>query len=256
MVDITGKKDAMHIKQEYQNALNHSHKELKKQVGLMYKINHKIKYAINDALKYKRDIEASLEEKHELYKSLFNLLKDEKGFEGLMMDKAQKGKKGTKVSIQPKIKDSDIDELKINAMQEYIDKYPDPSTKKSYENLQSKIAEKEKEITKVKEKMHKELSVAKREANGYMPRNIKHSRNKLKRFRDQLKEGVEELKSMRYIKGIAYKLSSRKERLKVTIDTKYYRDEENEEVIKNLEGENKDDVKEIKELEKFVSNLK
>jgi hypothetical protein len=51
------------------------------------------------------------------------------------METSQKGKKTTKVTIKPRIKDSDIDDFRINAMQEYLTKYPEYASKSSFRKI-------------------------------------------------------------------------------------------------------------------------
>ena len=125
MVDLTGKKDAIAIKEEYQNALDHTHEQVNKKVKWLYSMNHKLKDNLALVQKYKKDIVADEDEKLELYATLNNLLVKETNFEKEMLRESKKGKKNTNVTIKPKIKDSDVDDFRINAVQEYLEKYPE-----------------------------------------------------------------------------------------------------------------------------------
>jgi len=56
----------------------------------------------------------------------------------------------------------------------------------------------------------------------------------IKRFKSQMKEAIEKLGKMRYLKSIAYRLASEKEKRKVRIHTLYYRMEEMENSVKQF----------------------
>ena len=236
MVDITGKKDAIDKRNEYQDALDYVHKEVKDKIHWLYKMNHKLKYALSDTQKYKKNIIADGEEKLELYAILNNLLVKETDFEKEMFKTSQKGKKNTKVIIKPKIKDSEVDNFRINAVQEYLDKYPEYASKSSFKKIIDKISDVEAGIKKTKKRYSEEVSKVLRELS-YFPRNIQEAEDLIKIFKIQLKEGNEKLKSMRYLKSIAYRLASEKEKKKVTIHTLYYRMEKMENTIKTLKME-------------------
>lgn len=102
-------------------------------------MNHKLKDSLALVQKYKKDIISDEEEKAELYTTLNNLLVKETDFEKEMLKTSQKGKKNTKVTIKPKIKDSDIDDFRINAVQEYLEKYPEYASKSSFKKILDKI---------------------------------------------------------------------------------------------------------------------
>jgi len=239
MVDLTGKKDAIIIKEEYQNALDYSHKAIEDKIKWLYGMNHKLKDNLALVQKYKKDIIADGEERGELYATLNNLLIKETDFEKDMLKTSQKGKKNTKVTIKPKIKDSDVDELKINAVQEYLEKYPEYASKSSFKKILEKITDIEKGIKDTKKRYNHAVSEVQRELD-YWPRNLMEAESLVKRFKSQLKEASEKLNKMRYLKSIAYKLASEKEKMKVKIHTLYYRVEEMEETIKKFQEELQD----------------
>jgi len=239
MVDITGKKDAIAIKEEYQKALDYSHEKVKKKVDWLYGMNHKLKDNLAFIKKYKKDLKADEEEKNDLYATLNNLLVKETTFEKEMLKESKKGRGKTKVVLKPKIKDSDVDDFRINATQEYLDKYPEYASKSSFKNILNKISEIEKGIKDTKKKYNQAVSEVKRELS-YWPRNLLEAEDLVKRFRDQLKEGNEKLSKMRYVKSIAYKLASEREKMKVKIHTLYYRIDEMENTIKKFKEEVED----------------
>jgi hypothetical protein len=82
MVDVTGKQDAIAMKDEFQKALNHLYfNEIESKVKWLLGMNHKLKDNLGAIQKYKRNIVADEDEKKELYKSLNNLLVKETDFE-------------------------------------------------------------------------------------------------------------------------------------------------------------------------------
>ncbi|MEA3414160.1 MAG: LemA family protein [Nanoarchaeota archaeon] len=199
-------------------------------------MNHKLKYNLALVQKYKKDIVADEDEKLELYATLNNLLVKETDFEKEMLKESKKGKKNTNVTIKPKIKDSDVDDFRINAVQEYLDKYPEYASKSSFKKILDKISETEKGIKDTKKKYNKAVSEVLREL-AYWPRNLMEAEDLVKRFKEQLKEAKEKLGKMRYLKGIAYKLANEKEKMKVNIHTLYYKMDEMENTIKQFKSE-------------------
>ena len=236
MLDVTGKKDAIAIKKEYQNALNYTYEGIKNKVKWLHGMNHKLKDNLASVQKYKKDIIADEEEKVEQYKTLNNLLVKETNFEKEMMNISKKGRLKTNVTIKPKFKDSDIDDFKINAMQDYLDKYPEYTSKSSFKKILEKIDEIEKGIKATKKKYNFHVSEVLKEL-AYWPRNIMEAEDLIKRFKDQLKEANDKLSNMRYQKSVFYKLSSESGKMDVNIHTLYYRIEENENTIKQFKEE-------------------
>jgi hypothetical protein len=237
MVDLTGKKDAIAIKEEYQKALDYAHEKVKRNVKHLYEMNHKLKYAKADAKKFKDNLVADEEEKVKLYESLGNLLSKETDFEKTMMKISQNGKKATTI----KIKNKDVEDVNV-AMRDYLDKYPEYATKSSFKRILDRISEIEEGIKNTKKRYNEQVSIVLRELE-YFPRVIMESEDKINIFRKQLKEGTDKLNHMRYLKGIFYKLSSEQEKMKVNIHTLYYRIDEFEKTIQQLKKE----VEETKE---------
>lgn len=234
MIDITGKQDAIAIKEEYQKALDYSHEAVRKQISVLYSMNHKLKWGLSEIQKFKKDIIADEEEKSRLYESLGNLLNKETNFEKEMMKTSQKGKRSSTVKISPKFKE--VDEIRFNAMQDYLEKYPEYASKSSFKRILEKIESIESGIKKTKKEYNRAITDVLREL-AYFPQNIMNAEDKIKRFKDQLNEANEKLNKMRFLKSIAYKLSSEKEKRKVHINTLYYRVEEKEKIVKKLEEE-------------------
>ena len=233
MVDITGKKDAMAIKERYQEALDQFHESIKSKIDWLYGMNHKLKDNLAAVQKHKKNIIADEEEKIKLYSSLNNLLSKETDFEKTMMKTSRKGS-SSRVTIKTKFKD--VDDVRFNAMQDYLDKYPEYASKSSFKKILEKITETEKGIKETKKKYNHTVSEVLREL-AYWPRNLMEAEDKIKRFRKTLKKGKEELKNMRYLKSVAYKLSSHREKNKVNLDVLYYKVDSFEKTIKKLKEE-------------------
>ncbi len=242
MIDIFRKKDAIAIKEEYQEALNYTHRKIDNKVKWIYMMNHKLKDNFALIIKYKKDIVADEEEREGAYNALGNLLKNEKGHEGNLWEETTKMYKeifknrigkGTKISQKTKRGNQ---EVRFNSMIKVIDKYLEYQTKDAFRKIMEKIISIEKGIKETKKKYHKAIS----EVSGellYWDRNIMEAEDLIKRFNNQLKEGTEKLKKMRYLKSIIYRLASEREKMKVNIHTLYYRVEERGNTIKQLKNE-------------------
>lgn len=234
MVDVTGKQDAIAIKEEYQKALDYAHEKVKSNIKHLYEMNHKLKYAKADAKKFKDDMVADEEEKAKLYESLGNLLNKETDFEKEMMKTSQKGKKATTI----KVKNKDVEDVNV-AMREYLDKYPEHATAPRFKSILEDIRRIEDGIKNTKKKYNEQVSIVLRELE-YFPRVIMECEDKIEVFRKQLKEGTDKLNKMRYLKSVFYKLSSEQEKMKVNIHTLYYRIDEFEKTLQQLKKEVED----------------
>jgi len=234
MIDITGKKDAISIKEEYQKALDYSHEKISNKVSFLYKMNHKLKENLALVQQYKKDIISHEEERKSLYRNLEELLNKEKVHEKDMWSVTKENEKDSNVVIKQKFNDSDIDEVKFNSIRENIKQYPEYHTmfKKNLEIIDKK----ESDIRYKKERYNHAISAVLKELS-YFPRNIIEAEGLVKRFKAQLKEGQEKLNSMRYLKSFLYKLASETEKIKVNIHTLYYRVEEMEDTIQKLKEE-------------------
>jgi len=236
---IFRKQDAIRKRDEYQDALDFSHEGIKKMSKHLNGMNHKLKDYHAKVKKYKKDIEADEEEKRELYATVNNLLVSETNFEKEMLKTSQKGKKASKVIIKPNIRDSDVDDFRINAVQEYFDKYPEYATKSTYKKILDKIERIEAGIKETKKKYNYSASNLGKELD-YWPKNIMHAKDLIKRFKTQKKQFEEKLNKMRYVKSVAFKLASETEKDKVRIHDLYYRLEEYENTVNKLEEEYKE----------------
>ncbi len=248
MIDLTGKQDAIETKTNLQNVTDHWHHKVKKKVDWMYGMNHKLKDNLALVQKYKKDIVADEEERASLYQNLGNLLSKEEMLEDKMWKTTQKGRKVKTINIKQKFKDSELEEANFNAMQEVLKQYPELGSKSTYKNLQYSIKEKEKEIKVTKKKYNRAVSEVLRELS-FWPRNISEGEDFVKRFKEELKKAKEKLEGMRFVKSIFYRISSEREKRRVSINTDYYKINEMENTIKILKEEvkksNKKDLEEM-----------
>ncbi len=230
------KQDAINKKNEYQDALNFSHKGVRDMVSHLHSMNHKLKGFHAEAKRYKKNLEADEEEKISLYNSLNNMLFKETNFEKEMMKTSQKGKLKN-ISIKAKFKD--VDDVRFNAMQDYLDKYPEYATKSTFKKILDKIDGVESGIKDTKKKYNIAASQLGKELD-YWENNIMNAKNKIKRFVTQKKQFEKELSNMMYVKSIVFRLSSETEKDKVRIHDLYYRLEESEDTVNQLEKEYKE----------------
>jgi chromosome segregation ATPase len=236
MVNITGKRDAQKIRNRYQDQLDEAHRRVKSNITHLYDMNHKLKWAMSQIEKFRKDIEADADERKKLFSSLQNLLKQETDFEEKMWTKTQQGNKIKSVKINQKFKDSEIEEARYDTMMNYLRKYPKYASKSSFSKILDKITEIEKGIKKTKRSYHKEITDATREVS-YFPRVIMEARNKINTYNQILSEGNNKLSEMRYLKSFLFKLSSESGKLNVTIDTLHHKVDEYQETINKIEEE-------------------
>lgn len=246
MVDITGKKDAVAIKERYQREINVAAGRVKKKRDWLRMMNHKLKNAMSDIGRLRKDILADEDERRKLYSSLQNLLKEETNFEKEMWKTTQKGRNVKTIKIDQKFKDSDV-EARYDAMQDFLRRYPKYRSKSSFSKILDKIAEIEAGIKKTTKEFNKSVADAKREIE-YFPRNILEAKNKIKTYRRLLAEGQDELKDMRFTKSFLFKISPKSKKLDVTIDTINHRVDEYEASILRQEQEVKAAKEKLKEM--------
>lgn len=247
MVDITGRKDAKSIKSKYQLELNEAHGVVKRKVDWLYKMNRKLKSAIYDIERLKKDIVANEEERAGLYTSLQNLLQKETDFEKEMWDKTQAGRKIKSITIKQKFKDSEIDEARYDAMMDYLKKYPEYASKSSFSTILNKITDIEKGIKQTKKDFNESISRANTEI-AYFPRNIMEAKNNIGTYKRIFNDGETKLKNMRYTGSFSYKISSETKKLEVTIDTLNHKIDEYEATINKIEEEVNTTKEEITKL--------
>lgn len=242
MVDITGRKDAIAVRWEYQQALDWAHEKVKKKVHFLYKMNHKLKYGMSDIQKYKKDIIANEQERETAYESLGNLLKNEKGHEGTlwgetssMYKEISKNQKSSGARIKQGTKHGD-QEIKFASMVKVLDKYPQYQTKSSFKEIRDKIMKVEKNIKIIKTKYNEAVSRTIREI-AYFPRNIREGEDMIKKFEDIMKKGCDKLEGLRFNKSFLFKLSGENKKNETKIHTLYYEMDNYKNTIQQLKEE-------------------
>jgi hypothetical protein len=227
MVDLTGRKSAVYIKKEYQEALDWAHGKVKKQIGHLHGMNHKFRDAMSDIQKYKKDIVADIEEREGAYSALGNLLKNEQGHEGTLWKETtsmykevskNQNSKGTKIKQKTKHGDQ---EVKFASMIKVLDKYPKYQTVSAFKRIRDKIMRAEKNIKITKKKYNDAVSRTIKEIS-YFPQNLKLADDLVKKFEDIMAEGNKKLESSRFNKGILFKFSEEKRKSETKIHTLYY----------------------------------
>ncbi len=249
MVDLTGKKDALYLKQRYQHKLNQQHGVVKDKRDFFYKMNHKLKGALAEIQRLASDMDADQEERADLYKSLQNLLTKETNFEESMLKTSQKGRKAKSIVINQKFKDSDIEEARYDGMMEYLEKYPKYASKSSFSEILEQIKKVEKGIKETKKDMNKAVANALKEIS-YFPRNIMEFRDYVKKYKAVLTEGKEKIENCRYVKSMLFKISSIRNKEDILLDTLNHNPEHFETSVNQLEKEVKEAEDEIKSLKK------
>ncbi len=132
---ITGRPDAIFLRNKYQRELDNAHSSIVNMVHYLEEKNYELKEKLNKAVSLKHDITAHEKERADLYQSLQNLLTKETHFEKEMHKMTQETRKKQPVTIKQRFKDSDVEEMRFNAMQEYVGKYPEYASKSSFNSI-------------------------------------------------------------------------------------------------------------------------
>lgn len=223
---ITGRSDAVFIRNKYQTELDNAHAAIVNMVHFIESDMVKLKNAYNDSQRLKKNVEAHLEERKMLYESLDNLLSNEKGHEKDMWFETLKSRvaevKDRNITIIQKNKDTDIDSMSIGSTLDYPKQYPDSKIKDRYQKILTDIEDKEREIRKEREKYYSEVS-AYNHFLTYFEKHIQKAEAKFSAYDAILKEGTEKIHESRYHGGILYKLASEKSKDEINIDTLSHR---------------------------------
>jgi len=246
---LTGKKDAMFLRNQYQTEIDNAHTALVNMVHYLESKNTDLKSAYNYAQGQKRDVQSHETERANLYETLGNMLTKETNFEKTMWQSTIKNQKINKLTIKQKFKDSDIDEIKYNSMQEYLKQYPEYASKSSFKTVLGNIEKKEKDIRECKQNYNNAVSKYNFLHSDIENHIIKATHN-LKSYKDILKEGKVKLSDTRYNKSIFFKFASEETKSKVTLNTLQHRADKFEEVLETIKkGLTKNEDKTFKEMD-------
>ena len=246
---LSGKKDAMTLRNRYQTEIDNAHTALVNAVHYVESKSTELKSAYNFAQGLKKDVESHETERANLYESLGNLLNKETDFEKTMWKDTIKNQKVKNLTIKQKFKDSDIDEMKYNSMQEYLKQYPEYASKSSFKKILDNIEKKETEIREMKQKYNNSVSKYNFLHSDIEISIVKATHN-LKSYKGLLQEGLDKLANTRYHKSIFFKFASEETKAKVTINTLNHRMDKFESVLDTIKkGLSKNEDKTFKEME-------
>jgi len=219
---LTGKKDAIFLRNRYQTELDNANSAVVNMVHYVEEQNSELKSQYNYALGLKRDVGAHEEERSKLYDSLGNILTKETNFEDKMWQTTQKGRKVKSVTIKQKFKDSDVDEMRYDSMMDYLKQYPEYASKSSFKKILEKIEEKEREIRHSKQKYNDAVSKYNYLLSDFH-KYIQKAEDKIKAYNSIYTEGNKKLGATRYKKSVFYKFASEETKAKVELDTLTHR---------------------------------
>ena len=223
---LIGRSDMIFIRNKYQTELDNAHAAIVNMVHYAEDNLSRMKVAYNNSQRLKMNIDAHLTERKILYRSLENLLSNEKGHEKEMWFETLKNKvlevKDRNITIFQNSKNSDIESMNVGSSLEYPRQYPDSKIKQRYEKILTDIEWKEREIRKEKEKYYNEVTTYNISLS-FFGKNILKSEDKFAAYDTILKEGVQKLQSCRYHGSILFSLSSEKSKSEITIDTLSHR---------------------------------
>ncbi len=223
---ISGRSDAVFIRNKYQTELDNAHAAI---VNMVHRTENNLatlKGAYDNSQRLKKNIEAHLEERKMLYQSLENLLANEKGHEKEMWFETLKTRvqevKDRNITVFQKSKDSDVESMNIGSSLDYPKQYPDSKIKERYEKILNDIEWKEKEVRKEKEKYYSEVATYNNSLS-FFEKDILKSEDKFAAYDSILKEGTQKLQNCRYHGSILHKLSSEKSKDEISLDTLTHR---------------------------------
>lgn len=226
---ISGRSDAVFLRNKYQTELDNAHASIVNHVHYLEDKMKELKGSYDNAQRLKKNIDAHLEERKSLFENLENLLSNEKGHEKEMWFETLKSRiqemKDKNITVIPKIKDSEVESMNIGSTLEHPKEYPNSRIKNTYEKILTDIEWKEKEIRKERESYNGAVSTF----NYYLTpfeKNIQKAEDKFSAYDKILLEGSNRLKECRYSGSIFHKLSSEKSRDEVTLDTLSHRTEQ------------------------------
>lgn len=226
---ISGRSDAVFLRNKYQTELDNAHAAIVNHVHYLEDKMKELKGAFDNAQRLKKNIEAHLEERKTLYENLENLLTNEKGHEKEMWFETLKSRiqemKDKNITVFPKLKDSDVESLNIGSTLDHPKQYPDSKIKDRYEKILKDIEWKEREIRKERESYNGAVS----SYNYFLTpfeKNIQKAEDKFVAYDKIFKEGEKRLSECRYSGSLFQKFSSEKANDEISLDTLSHRAEQ------------------------------
>jgi len=216
-IDLSGKNEMIFIRNRFQKKLDVAFSDIRKKVWEIELQREEIIRSKNYAEKLRKDIEKHKEEKDRSLSIIENLLKKELEYENGMLGKTLEGMKSQgDIIIKQKLKDVEIDNLQYGSIEQYKRLYPNFGDQVfKYKN---EMETKDREIRIVEEKFNSEVS----KFNSLLENvdvNIQKGEASFVQYEDILNEGKKELDSCRYNNSMLYRLSSKKTKTLLNLDT-------------------------------------
>ncbi len=208
---VSGRNNAIFIKNEYQLELDNTFKAIVDTVHYIQTKNKELKEVYSKIPSVKYNIEAHQIEKAGLYTNLGNVLKKETDFEEKMWKTTQQGKKVKSITVKNKFKDSDVDEMRFDSMMDYFQKYPEYASKSTFRKILEKIDEKEREIRKETEHYNNLVSNYNFQLSEFEIY-IQKAEDKLAAYEKIKEDGEKRLADCRYNKGLVSKFRSEQDK--------------------------------------------
>lgn len=236
---FTGRKDAIFLKNRYQKEVDNSWAEIVNMVHYIELKSKKLKESYNKSLGLKQDIGAYKSERNELYDNLSNLLTKETNFEDKMWQTTQKGRKVNSITVKQKFSESDVDEMRFDSMKDYLKQYPEYTSKARFKRILENIENKEADIRKVKKRYNESVSKY-NYLLSFFEKHIQKAKDKIKRYKELLKEANRKIDDGRYKRSIFYKFASEETKAEVEIDTLSHRLSQFENTLDIIQSDFKD----------------
>jgi len=245
---ISGRNDAIFLKNKYQAELEVAWDAIRNIVNSLEQKNTEIKALGSKIPAIKKNIEAHLKEREDLYTNLGNLLNKETKFEEGMWKTTLKGRKVKSITLKQKFTDSDV-ESHYDSMLEYLKQYPEYASKSTFKKITDKIEQKEAEIREAKEKFNEVVSDYNHKLSNF-EKDIKRAEDKFKVYNDLKKEATDKLKNARYNKSALNKLRSEQAKAETNLDLLHHRVEQFENTLSIIKSEHSEiSRKKLKEAE-------
>lgn len=214
---ITGKDDAMFLKNQYQGILDERLDEIHEYTKYLEVKSGELKDVWAKIPAVKKNIEAHEKERAQLYSSLENILTKETDFEHKMWETTQKGRKVKSITVKNKFKDSDVDEMRYDSMMDYLEQYPKYHSKSSITEIVSDIKQKESEIRKETERYNALISDYNFRINTF-EKDIQKGEDKFESYNKVRKEGEERVSNAGYNKGVFRHFQTEQEKAETNLD--------------------------------------
>ncbi len=216
--DITGRNDAIFLRNRYQTELDNTNVTIVKSIYGLEQESKILNDTYNNAQKSKNNVIKNEDERRTLFSSLENLLNKETNFESAMWDKTTKRNKVKTVNIRQKINESDVEEMHFDSMMDYLKQYPEYASKTAFKQTRDKIEAKEKEIRESGEQYNEAVQEYNYQLS-IMEKEIQKTENNIQKYYQILEDGTKRLSGTRYIKGIFHSISSEKAKQEISLDT-------------------------------------